>query len=85
MEWVTLTNDMINAGRTYQPCGGWNNRQLAVLGVDPRDNSGWKRKLIGTVVSKSQYERFLALKTVKDTVKQGELFAEDSSQIAPPK
>jgi hypothetical protein len=41
--------------------GGWSLKQLKLLGVDDLVK-GWKRRIIGTHVSQSNIERFLALK-----------------------
>lgn len=58
-EKVELTRRMILDGRT--PRGSWRQAQLDVFGVVIKDNSGWLDRLIGRVVDKEDYERFVYL------------------------
>lgn len=60
-EKVELTRRMILDGRT--PRGSWRQAQLDVFGVTIKDNSGWLDRLIGRVVEKEDYDRFVYLGT----------------------
>jgi hypothetical protein len=56
---MLITATIINNGKSRN--GGWSLKQLKLLGADGFV-SGWKRRIIGTDVPKSNTERFLALK-----------------------
>lgn len=45
---VIVTDDILRRGMSSR--GGWTDRQMALLGVDRRNNPGWKSKLIGSRV-----------------------------------
>jgi hypothetical protein len=59
-ETIVLTDTLIEAGRT--PRGGFNAKQLAVFGVHGF-TTGWKRKLVGRLVQKADYSKFVGLAT----------------------
>ena len=55
--YVTITNEMIEKART--PAGGFNYSQMAVFSFRGLETN-WKRRLIGSRVLLSDYERFVA-------------------------
>ena len=57
---VIVTDDILRRGMSSR--GGWTDRQMALLGVDRRNNSGWKAKLIGSRVPAAAVEEFLSLR-----------------------
>lgn len=80
---VTLTNEMIVAGSTSR-MGTWSRRQLKVLGVRMPLTKGWKYTVIGTKITVSRYERFLALKGVKRHINPGAGFFPEFACTAKP-
>ncbi len=42
--------------------GGYNKKQLEILGVEWPPQKGWKSALIGTMISQKQYQDFLNAK-----------------------
>jgi len=64
---VMLTKQLIHsAGRNGI---GFNKVQLAVLGVSWPPRKNWLRKLIGTKISREQWEKFVALRRVRPSDK----------------
>jgi len=59
-EQVLLTKRLIEQGLSSN--GGFNKKQLAILGVGWPPQKGWKNKLVGTVISQKQYQEFLNAK-----------------------
>lgn len=62
-ETLILTKEMIEKGISSR--GGYNKQQLAAIGVDWPPVKGWKMELIGTTVTKEQYEEFILLANTK--------------------
>lgn len=56
---MKLTKQMIFAGRSVR--GGWNAKQLALLGVAWPPKKGWIWKIAGTEIPGERYARFLQL------------------------
>jgi hypothetical protein len=59
-EQVLLTKWMIENGLSSN--GGFNKKQLEILGVGWPPQKGWKNELIGTMISQKQYQDFLNAK-----------------------
>lgn len=57
---LTLTDNLIRAGQTNN--GGWNKKQLHLLGISWPPTKGWKLKVIGQEITEEHYEEFLSLK-----------------------
>ena len=57
---VLLTKQMIEEGLSSK--GGYNKKQLKILGVEWPPQKGWKSALIGTMISQKQYQNFLNAK-----------------------
>ena len=58
---VTITEELLEEGLSRK--GGWNKKQLQALGVkDFLQEPGWKKRLIGAVVTEEQKNEFLRLK-----------------------
>jgi hypothetical protein len=57
---VMLTLSLIMAGVSRN--GYFSDAQLACLGLYNPLGRGWKRRLIGTYISRAAYDRFVALK-----------------------
>jgi hypothetical protein len=63
---IRLTSSLIEAGKTG--AGGYKKRQLLLLGVTPRSSkgfdfcAGWKKDLVGQMVTEEVYQEFLRLK-----------------------
>lgn len=55
---IFMTPERLDAGMSRN--GQWSHTQLRALGVDRV--KGWRRRLMGTVVTVRQYEEFLRLK-----------------------
>ena len=60
MSTVMLTTDLVDAGMSDR--GGFNRAQVEALGVKWPLKAGWRRGLIGKVVTSEAYQRFLALR-----------------------
>ena len=61
---MKITATLIEAGKSIR--GGWNRKQMDILGVDWPVREGWQRKVIGKEISGDEAERYLALRgTVK--------------------
>ena len=56
---MLVTETILNDGKSRN--GGWSMKQLNLLGVNCLVK-GWKRRIIGTDVPKSNIDRFLSLK-----------------------
>lgn len=56
-EGVVITEEFLDRGRS--PRGGWTRDKLSILGVEWPLVSGWKSRLLGTVISRSQARRFV--------------------------
>jgi hypothetical protein len=70
-ESVPVTDALLEAGKTQS--GGWTKAQLEILGVAWPPQPGWKQKVRGTLIPKSDAERFLALSKA-DRTQQERLF-----------
>ena len=57
---VLLTKQMIEEGISSK--GGYNKKQLEILGVEWPPQKGWKSALVGTMISQKQYQDFLNAK-----------------------
>ncbi len=57
---VVLTREMIEAGISSK--GGYNKKQLFILGVEWPPSKGWKSQLIGSSIDKNIYDQFLKAK-----------------------
>lgn len=57
---VLLTKQMIEEGLSSK--GGYNKKQLEILGVKWPPQKGWKSALVGTMISQKQYQDFLNAK-----------------------
>lgn len=57
---MTITNEFLIAGQSG--AGGWNKRQLALLGVDWPPVKGWKHRIIGTEIPDEDAMKFLSWK-----------------------
>lgn len=55
-----ITNQLLNQGKSVR--GSWSTAQLAQLGIDITNNSGWLKKSIGKSVTQEQIDNFIALK-----------------------
>lgn len=60
MENLTLTNEMIDRGRSRN--GGWSNRQFELLGVTFPAKRGWKKALVGKPVPADVFQQFIDLR-----------------------
>lgn len=58
---VTLTRQMIVDGRL--PTGGWNRRQMQLIGLPWPLVEGWMERAVGKVVPVKSYRKFLMAKT----------------------
>lgn len=56
---IILSREMIHAGKSC--AGGWNKKQLAVLGVDWPPEKGWVDRLKDTLIFEDDYNYFLEL------------------------
>jgi len=56
---MLVTETILHNGKSRN--GGWSLKQIKLLGADGRVR-GWKRKIIGSQVSETNIESFLALK-----------------------
>ena len=70
---MKLNRAMIMEGATG-PSGGWNNRQLQLLGVEVPPREGWIERILGAEISAENYRRFLALRGVKKNQQIERLF-----------
>ena len=70
---ITLTKRLIESGLSRN--GGYSARQVEALGED-LTHKGWKKRLIGLIVEKEDYDKFLALKDLskRENYKQMRLF-----------
>jgi hypothetical protein len=59
---IVLTDDLIMQGATHPIIGGWNEAQLRHLGTTSYENPGWRRRLVGKVVTVVAYQMFLSLR-----------------------
>ena len=57
---VTITKELLQQGLSRN--GGYNGAQMEVLEVEPAWNKGWKRRLLGKLITEQQKKTFLALK-----------------------
>ena len=61
---MKINSTLIEAGKSIR--GGWNRKQMDILGVDWPVREGWQRKIIGKEISGDDAERYLSLRgTVK--------------------
>lgn len=56
---MILTHEILENSRS--PRGGWNRKQLEILGVAWPPLKGWKRKLIGTDLEAEKFDKLMAL------------------------
>ena len=56
-EQVLLTKWMIENGLSSN--GGFNKKQLEILGIEWPPQKGWKTSVIGQTVTKEDYQQFL--------------------------
>lgn len=57
---MKITEQFLNDGKSI--CGGWNSKQLRLLGVKIPFRKGWKKRLIGKDITKETWDKFLDLK-----------------------
>lgn len=57
---VRVNEELIESGKSE--AGGWNSKQLSLLGVSWPPRRGWKKLAIGTCVSKESAEMFVLLR-----------------------
>jgi len=57
---MVITDHILLQGMSRN--GGYNSRQLKLLGTHTKKNKGWKRRLIGTSVPDENVKMFIALK-----------------------
>jgi hypothetical protein len=57
---MKLTRQMVYDGRSLR--GGWNKRQLAVLGVTWPPRKGWLDRIEGTEIAEITYLKFMRAK-----------------------
>lgn len=61
---MKITATLLDAGKSIR--GGWNRKQMDILGVSWPPREGWQRSVIGKDISGDDAERYLALRgTVK--------------------
>lgn len=61
-EQVPITQELIRAGESG--AGGWNQAQLELLGVKWPPKHGWRRRIEGNLIPKSDAEKFVKLRGV---------------------
>ena len=57
---MKITATLIEAGESIR--GGWNRKQMDILGIDWPAREGWQRKVIGKEIHGDEAERFLHLR-----------------------
>lgn len=57
---VKITKELLQEGLSRN--GAYNGAQMEVLEIEPAWNKGWKRRLLGKLITEQQKETFLALK-----------------------
>lgn len=57
---VIVTQELIKLGESGN--GGWNKKQLAIIGIDWPPQKGWRDRVEGTVISNEDATRFVSLK-----------------------
>ncbi len=62
---LVITNDLIESGKTGS--GGWNAKQLKLLGLEWPPRQGWKSEIIGTKISTAAADQFVALRGFRST------------------
>jgi hypothetical protein len=60
-ESVAITDQLIDAGESER--GGWSKAQLTILGVAWPPQTGWKDRVRGRIISQSEAERFVSLRS----------------------
>lgn len=55
---MILTEELIEKG--ISPKGGFNKKQLSILGIDWPPQKGWKSALVGQTITEEQYNHFIA-------------------------
>lgn len=60
MEYITMTEDLLNSGKSMN--GGWNYDQTAILGAGNPPRKGWKKAIIGLDYNEQIIELFLELR-----------------------
>jgi hypothetical protein len=55
-----ITNKLIEQGKSDR--GGWNKKQLAILGIKWPPKQGWKWEIIGNIISEAGIMEFLSLR-----------------------
>jgi len=61
-ELVRVTQELIEQGKSGS--GGWNRAQLMILLVPWPPRKGWRRRIENTQITKSEADRFVALRGV---------------------
>lgn len=59
---ITLTEEMIRVGESSR--GGYNKKQLAILGIDWPPTKGWKSSMIGKSITEETYQHFIEAKKI---------------------
>ena len=59
---MKITESLLESGKSIR--GGWNRKQMDILGVDWPVREGWQRSVIGKEISGDEAERYLALRGV---------------------
>lgn len=60
---ITITDDFLKSGMNGGI--GISRKQLIILGLDGTFQSGWKKKLIGKVITKETAEKYLAARKIR--------------------
>lgn len=60
---IQITKEFLEEHATNKV--GWTNAQFIALGIQPRNNTNWKKKIIGTYITEQQAKAFIAGKTIK--------------------
>ena len=70
---LTVTNELMKEGMSRN--GSWSDKQLRMLGIETtKNNPGWRRRLMGTIITEQQKKDFLALKDAHLCLKHPTLF-----------
>jgi len=62
---LQITDELIEAGKSDR--GGWTKAQLAILGVPWPPEAGWKDRVRGRLIPKSEADRFVGLRNSRGT------------------
>jgi len=69
---MIITEQILEQGMSRN--GSFNHKQLKYLGVNPVNNPGWRKRLIGSSVPAGDIQRFIELKNHHLPAKQNLLF-----------